>query len=868
MTSKKHWLSRLLGLKSASAQGAAGIVEPGDGQVKKLGRPDDKPHAPRQGIISWEPGSVLMEDLVVERKLDEGGMGAVYLVRSTDTGQQFAAKRILSTKIDEQHRRLFLAELQTWMDLPEHPHLTACRFFRTIGGDIIIFAEYVSGGSLHDWIINNEHPELGILLDMAIQFAWGLHAAHEAGVVHQDVKPGNALVTRKGVVKVTDFGLARARMTSGVGETFEGREGESILVSYGGMTPAYASPEQVEKKALNRKTDVWSWGVSVLQLFTGELFWQYGPAIEQTLDAYLENWAPEEGRPRMPQGVEQVLRRCFRKEPPERWPTLLEAAGVLTQVYQTDTGTPYPRPLPEFPKGSRLMMGEHDRRTRGGAQWEDPREWLARAYEAAGRDASEAKRRERQASGSRKAQTIADIGIYEEALQLYQKLIKEGRKELETDLACLCIHKALVHESAEDPSGTVALYDQAIAIRERLVKVEHRKELENDLAGSYRNKALTLHALGDLRGAVSLYDQAIALYERLVKVEHRKELEKNLALTYQNKAVTLQALGDLRGAVSLYDQAIDLYERLVNQEHHKELEKDLALTYQNKALTLQALGDLRGAVSLYDQAIDLFERLVNQEHRKELEKNLTLTYQNKAFTLQALGDLCDAVSLYDQAIALYERLVKVEHRKELENDLARTYQNKALTLQALGDLRGAVSLYDQAIAIRERLVKVEHRKELENNLALTYYNKAATLDSLGDLRGAVSLYDQAIALYERLVNQEHRKELENDLALTYQNKAFTLQALGDLRGAVSLYDQAIALYERLVNQEHRKELQGDLASSKIYQAYLLKEFGEGGKARTEVREALQILAQEVKRTGRKDLQDALDWSKKNLSDLL
>ena len=124
-------------------------------------------------------------------QLGAGGTGKVYLPRSRSTGQPFAVKRAFLR--NEDSRRNFLAELRTWIDLPEHPHLVACRFFRTAGDEVVIFAEYVEGGSLADWIRERRLTGLEQILDAAIQFAWGLHAAHAFGLVHQDVKPSNAL---------------------------------------------------------------------------------------------------------------------------------------------------------------------------------------------------------------------------------------------------------------------------------------------------------------------------------------------------------------------------------------------------------------------------------------------------------------------------------------------------------------------------------------------------------------------------------------------------------------------------------------------------------------------------------------------------
>jgi len=140
------------------------------------------------GPTSWMPGQVVLGDYRIDRTLGEGGMGKVVLVQSLGTGQQFAVK---TAKLQSPgHRRLFLAELQAWMDLPEHPHLVACRFFRTVGNEVAIFSQFMETGSLADWIASRKlyegGPERSLekILDVAIQFAWGLDALHLLGLVH------------------------------------------------------------------------------------------------------------------------------------------------------------------------------------------------------------------------------------------------------------------------------------------------------------------------------------------------------------------------------------------------------------------------------------------------------------------------------------------------------------------------------------------------------------------------------------------------------------------------------------------------------------------------------------------------------------
>ena len=296
--------------------------------------------------------------------LGQGGMGCVYLVRSRTTGMEFAVKQALIK--DDNSRQSLLSELQTWIDLPEHPHIAACRFFRTIGDEIAIFSEYVGGGTLGDWIRDRRLNTLEQILDLAIQFAWGLQALHEHGLIHQDIKPGNVLMTSEGIPKVTDFGLARARARGSDGH-FQSPtpppEGQSVLVSFGGMTQAYCSPEQAASQPLSRKTDIWSWGVSVLDMFYGEMSCRYGQAAGEALEAYFEPGTCPDELPRMPAEMTMLLGKCFLPKPEQRWESMGAVAEALTQIYQTILGQAYHSKAPVASTGTKCDAPLHDRRT-------------------------------------------------------------------------------------------------------------------------------------------------------------------------------------------------------------------------------------------------------------------------------------------------------------------------------------------------------------------------------------------------------------------------------------------------------------------------------------------------------------------------
>jgi tetratricopeptide (TPR) repeat protein len=768
---------------------------------------------------------------------------------------------------DADSRRAFLDELQTWIDLPEHPHLTACRFFRTIGDEVAIFAEYVEGGSLHEWISTGRLTSQEQILDVAIQFAWGLHAAHELGLVHQDVKPGNLLLTPDGIAKVADFGLARARAQAE--RDGDRRVRDSILVSWGGMTQAYCSPEQAAGQQLSRRTDVWSWGLSVLEMYTGGLIWQHGTMAAAILEEYLKAKPERADLPRLPAGLAEVLRRCFRDDPAERWGSLGEVATEVGKVYCQEVGAAHPRKAPPRPKSGTVKT--HDRRTTTGVQWVDPRIWLQAALEEEGRDIAEMEDRLPARGSTRQAQLIADMAVYEEALTIYRRLVDSGRKDHEENLLKLYDLTATLHREAGDHPGCLRLYDQAIDQCEQLVSTEGQPRFADFLATLYMSKAIAVGHLGDVRQAVALKDRAIGIREELVHRQGRQEFADHLAADCVNKATSLINLGDNQGAVTLFDHAIAIYERLVNREGRSTLANHLALAYTNKASAVSHLGNNLAAVELYDKAIAIRERLVNSEGRGDQADDLANVYLNKGNSLCGLGRWSAAVALFDQAGTIFEHLVQHDGRHEFAADLAAVCINKAVAARVLGDNQAALPLCEQAIAIYERLINLEGRQELASTLARAQQEKANTLRGLGAQRGA-ALIDQAVASNEHPVNRECRQHVVQDLTKADADKASFLQesedndaspevddtANGDedhgdsaddlarilmsradlpmqagRTDAVTVYDKVIALRERLVSIDGRYHLaeayrnKAAEASSLGNDAAALQLYGEG-----------------------------------------
>lgn len=274
----------------------------------------------------WQAGDIILDQYRVIGSLGQGEFGEVYRVRHLSWHVDLAAYSPNSASLAAiGGDQAFEQAVEAWVHLGLHPHLTSCYYMRWVNDRPLVFTEYVGGGSLHQLIqnrrlyANGSAASLRRILDSAIQIAWGLHSAHAQGVIHQGLMPEAVLLTPSGVIKVTDIGLVRAPI-------------------------GYRSPEQANQEAITRQTDLWGWGLVLLEMFAGGCTWKSGLLATQALDRYLEGSTVD--IPRMPSQVAQLLRQCFQENPADRPDGLRQAAAQLQTIYQTITGSPYTRREP------------------------------------------------------------------------------------------------------------------------------------------------------------------------------------------------------------------------------------------------------------------------------------------------------------------------------------------------------------------------------------------------------------------------------------------------------------------------------------------------------------------------------------------
>ena len=278
----------------------------------------------------------------ITEKLGAGGMGEVYRARDTKLGRDVAIKVLPELFAnDAEHLARFTREAQTLAAL-NHPNIATIHGIEEFGGGRALVMELVEGDDLSALVARGPMPPAEAL-PIAKQIADALEAAHEQGVVHRDLKPANIKVRADGTVKVLDFGLAKAMGPAGSSSaevansptltTHATQQG--VLLG----TAAYMAPEQARGKAVDRRADIWAFGVVLYEMLTGRRAFA-GETASDTLAAVLKtdpDWAalPEA----TPASLRSLLRRCLDRDAKQRLRDIGEARVVLARI---ETGTPDP----------------------------------------------------------------------------------------------------------------------------------------------------------------------------------------------------------------------------------------------------------------------------------------------------------------------------------------------------------------------------------------------------------------------------------------------------------------------------------------------------------------------------------------------
>jgi len=313
--------------------------------------------------IDWEVGDIIDGRFEVTAIIGRGGMGIVYKVHHLEWKLDLAVKMPLVYLVaDDVSKARFIREAQTWVDLGMHPNIVQCWYVRELGGIPRVFMDYVSGGSLKDWISEGKITpgEWDRILDLIIQACDGLGYGHKHGVVHRDVKPANMLLSGWNELFVTDFGIVKREDVGDVREKTPGNSSgagdrQHTITMAGSQlgTPEYGAPEQWSKtEHVDARADIYALGGMLFEVCCGRRPFDdgsQGEPVQVLIGRHLSTPAPDprEFNKDVPNSLAEVILRCLAKNPKERPQSMSALRETLAKAYREIVGKSYRRPVPK-----------------------------------------------------------------------------------------------------------------------------------------------------------------------------------------------------------------------------------------------------------------------------------------------------------------------------------------------------------------------------------------------------------------------------------------------------------------------------------------------------------------------------------------
>lgn len=299
-----------------------GFENPADTQLcGQCGRPLDSSLTKTIPMpkISLPPGFLFAERYQILEELGKGGMGQVYKVMDKEIDEQVALK-LLKHEIsaDKDTITRFRNELKLARKIS---HRNVCRMFDLgkFGEHTYITMEYVPGEDLKSFIRRSGQLSVEKAVSIAKQICEGLSEAHTLGVVHRDLKPQNIMIDLNGNARIMDFGIARSPETKGVTEA-------GMIIG----TPEYMSPEQIESDQIDNRSDIYSLGIILFEMLTGQVVFQ-GDTFYNIARQHTQSLPPDPGEfnPAIPEELSQLILKCLEKDKTSRYQSAAELYNAL-----------------------------------------------------------------------------------------------------------------------------------------------------------------------------------------------------------------------------------------------------------------------------------------------------------------------------------------------------------------------------------------------------------------------------------------------------------------------------------------------------------------------------------------------------------
>jgi serine/threonine protein kinase/tetratricopeptide (TPR) repeat protein len=771
----------------------------------------------------------------VVRELGRGGMGVVYQVWHARLNRSAALKMILAgAHAGPEELARFRTEAEAVARL-QHPNIVQIYDVGEHAGRPYLVLEYVEGGTLAKKLQGTPLPgrQAAALVE---SMARAVHHAHQRGVVHRDLTPGNVLLASRhdtegaasgnettiagqqphaNFPKITDFGLAKL-IIGGVAGTQTG----AIL-----GTPSYMAPEQAggRSKEVGPATDVYALGAIFYECLTGRPPFKAQTALDTLLQVTgAEPVPPARLQPAVPRDLETICLKCLQKAAGKRYGSALALADDLRRFRMGE-------PIQARPVSLAERLWRWSLRNRSVA-------CLLTAVAVS---------------------LLAGTGVAtyfavraEAALRAETRRRAQARAALD-EMSSQLIEDWLARRTAKELTpAQKAFLQKALSYYEEFAADAGQDETtRSGVAGACVRIGNIRHTLGQSAEAEAGYGRGRALYAQLMAdFPAVPDYRGGLAVAQNSLGNLFAAAGRAREAEGAYGEAFTLFKQLaadfpaVSRYRH-----DLAGTQINMGALLLRAGRAQEGEQAYQDALAIKKQLVTEfSAMPEYRVELATGYNNLGSLLRNSGRTREAEGYFREALVLSKQLsAEFPAAPEYRQDSARYHHNLGFLFAATGRTREAEGSYRDALAIKKQLVAKfpavpDYRVELAGSCSCL----GNLLASKGQTREAESTYRDALALCNQLTADFPTvPKYRHDLAMSHGNLGILLAASGRAREAEASYRDALALYKQLAAEfPGVPEYRQDLAGGHINLGTVLKDSGGTLEAEKSYREALAIEA--------------------------
>jgi serine/threonine-protein kinase len=734
------------------------------------------------------------------RELGHGGMGVVYLAEREDVGRQVALKLVRGELANPGATERFLFEQRVLARL-EHPHIARLYDVGVTADHTPYFAmEYVEGQALNAYC-DAHHLGIEARLRLFVTVGQAVQHAHQHFIVHRDLKPSNILVTEDEAgqpqVKLLDFGVAKV-----LADAEEGVPAQTLTAAGRRlMTPAYAAPEQIKGEAITAPTDVYSLGVVLYELLTGQRPYEVtGPETAQavlTQDPQRPSTAVSEGRTgtttetaaarattvedlrrRLQGDLDVICLKALQKEPGHRYAS---AEAFVEDIKRHLAGLPVQAREATMGYRARKFVRRH----RVGVAMAAVFVVLIVGFAVAMTVQQQvtAQQRDRAQVEAQKASAVTDfmLGLFEAN--------EPGTTPTDTitarTLLARGIERAAEMESQPEVQAEMLMtigrayrvlgqYDQAEPLLRKALAIQraHLGDTHTAVAASLEQLGQVLHEQGDYAAADSFHHAALALRRNLFGERH-----PDVASSLNERGFAHWYQGNFEVADSLNRLALDLALDLLGDEDPR------TITMMSDLANIRGeMGDYPAAESLQRDVLALRQRVLGERHVSVADD-----FSHLGTLMTRQGDYEAADSFYHAALVLYRELLGETH-----SNVATVVSNLAVVKGYEGDYEAAEQFMREALVLQRRILGDRHPF-----VATAMDNLGALLALKGEYDTALALHHQGLALRRDLLGAEHPS-----LATSLSNVANALSYLDRHADAEPLYREALAIKRDALGAEH------------------------------------------------------------------